>query len=85
VSPVQLFITLLSDQREWARKVKKESSEKRAKALQDRAEAQMEAEMVRIWDQEETRTPKRPRTNASYAACYNPPSPEKPGLTNRNE
>jgi hypothetical protein len=53
-------------QKEWVRKVKKELSKKCSKALHDREEATMEAEMVRIWDQEEIRTPKKPRTNASY-------------------
>jgi len=64
-------------QKEWVWKVKKElSKNKCSKALRDSEEATMEAEMVRIWDQEETWTPKKPRTNASYAACYNPPPSE---------
>jgi hypothetical protein len=57
---------------EWVWKVKKEGHKKFSKVLHNREEAQMEAEMVRIWDQDETRTPKKPWTNASYFVCYFP-------------
>jgi hypothetical protein len=70
--PLQPGQTELSGaQKEWVRKVKKESSKKRAKALQDREEAEMEAEMGRIWDQEETRMRKRPRLEPKVGSRQN--------------